>query len=168
MSKRLPNPRLAKIHRNYTTEEIAKLFDVHKNTVGNWIKQGLPVCGRKRPFLITGRDLRIFLETKRIKNKQTCGADEIYCMRCRAPKKPAAGLIEYKAVTDTLGNLVALCPDCASIMNRRISLAKLKQIPAYQHITRPLAGLHITACFNPTVNCDFFTGTESHAQTPSR
>jgi len=168
MSKRLPNPRLAKIHRNYTIEEIAKLFDVHKNTVGNWIKQGLPVCGRKRPFLVTGRDLRIFLETKRIKNKQTCGADEIYCMRCRAPKKPAADLIEYKAVTDTLGNLVALCPDCASIMNRRISLTKLQQIPAYQHITHPLAGLHITACFNPTVNCDFFTGTESHAQTPSR
>lgn len=168
MSKRLPSPRLVKIHRNYTTEEIAKLLDVHKNTVGNWIKQGLPICGKKRPFLITGRDLRVFLEAKRVKNKQTCSTDEIYCMRCRAPKKPAADLIEYKAVTDTLGNLVALCPDCASIMNRRISLTKLKQIPAYQHITQPLAETHITTCSNPTVNCDFFTGTESHAQTPSR
>ena len=167
MGKRLPNPRLAKIHRSYTVEETAKLFGAHKNTVGNWIKQGLPVCGKKRPFLIMGSDLRVFLETKRVKNKQSCKADEIYCVRCRAPKKPAADLIEYKAITDTLGNLVAICPDCASIMNRRISLAKLKQNSAFMSITQPLAGLHITACVNPSVNCDFKIGIKSHAQTSS-
>lgn len=67
MGKRLPNPRLAKIHRNYTVEETANLYDVHKNTVSNWIKHGLPVCGNKRPFLIMGRDLRVFLEAKKLK-----------------------------------------------------------------------------------------------------
>jgi len=154
MGKRLPNPRLAKIHRSYTVEETAKLFGVHKNTVGNWIRQGLPVCGKKRPFLIMGRDLRDFLEAKRVKNKQSCKADEIYCMRCRAPKKPAADLIEYKAITDALGNLVAICPDCASIMNRRINLANLKQNSAFMSITQPLAGLHIPP---RSCNCiDFF------------
>jgi len=49
MGKRLPNPRLVKIHRNYTIEGIAALLDVHKNTVANWIKQGLPICGKNRP-----------------------------------------------------------------------------------------------------------------------
>ncbi len=37
MGKRLPNPRLAKIHRSYTVEETANQFGIHKNTVGNWI-----------------------------------------------------------------------------------------------------------------------------------
>lgn len=110
---------------------------------------------QKLPFLIMGRDLRVFLETKRIKNKQSCKADEIYCMRYRAPKKLDADLIGYRAITDTLGNLVAICPDCASIMNRRISLAKLKQNSAFMMITQTLAGLHITACVNPSVNRDF-------------
>ncbi len=32
MRKRRPNPRLAKIHRNYSVEEIATLYDIHKNT----------------------------------------------------------------------------------------------------------------------------------------
>jgi hypothetical protein len=32
MSRRL-NPRLIKIHRSYTVEEVAKLFALHKNTV---------------------------------------------------------------------------------------------------------------------------------------
>lgn len=167
MGKRLPNPRLAKIHRCYTVEETAKVFDVHKNTVGSWIKQGLPVCGKKRPYLITGRDLRVFLEAKRIKNKQACKADEIYCMRCRAPKKPAADLIEYKALTPTLGNLIAICPDCASIMNRRISLAKLKHDSDFMSITQSLVELHITQCVKPSVNSDFSIGKEHHAQTPS-
>ena len=167
MSKRLPNPRLAKMHRSYTADETAKLFDVHKNTVGSWIKQGLPICGKKRPFLIMGRDLRAFLEAKRVKHKQSCKADEIYCVRCRAPKKPDVELIEYRAITNTLGNLVAICPDCASIMNRRISWAKLKQNSVFMSITQPLAGLHITPCVKPSVNSDFSIGKEHHAQTPS-
>ena len=31
-------------------------------------------------------------------------------------------------MTETLGNLIAICPDCDSMMNRRVSLAKLEQI----------------------------------------
>lgn len=68
MSRHLPSPRLAKIHRNYKIEEISKFFDVHKNTVGKWIKQGLLVCGKKRPLLLTGRDICAFLKAKRVKN----------------------------------------------------------------------------------------------------
>jgi len=160
MGKRLPNPRLAKIHRNYTIEEIATLYDVHKNTVSRWIKQGLPLCGKKRPFLITGRDLRVFLEAKRVKNKRPCKPDEIYCVRCHAPKKPAADLIEYEVITATLGNLVAICPDCETIMNRRFSLAKLKQMPCYLSITKSPEELHITECISPSVNSDLNIGEE--------
>lgn len=32
MATRHPNPRLAKIHRTYTVEEIAYLLGVHKNS----------------------------------------------------------------------------------------------------------------------------------------
>lgn len=168
MGKRLPNHRLAKIHRNYTIEETADLFGVHKNTVCNWIKQGLQVCGKKRPFLILGLDLRVFLEAKKMKNKRPCKPDEIYCVRCRAPRKPVADLIEFRAITDTSGNLVAICPDCASIMNRRISVEKLNQIPVYSSIAQSLAGIHITPCINPSVNSDFSKGKKHHAQTSSR
>lgn len=32
MGYRHPNPRLVKVHRNYSVEEIARLFGIHKNT----------------------------------------------------------------------------------------------------------------------------------------
>src|SRR5216683_7791116 len=87
MGARHPNPRLVKIHRNYTVEEIALRFGVHKNTVREWVKRGLPtVADKKRPMLILGADLAAFLQARRAKNKRTCQAGEIYCVRCRSPK----------------------------------------------------------------------------------
>ena len=44
MPRRGPNYRLVKIHRNYTVEEAARMFGIHKNTVRAWIEAGLPVC----------------------------------------------------------------------------------------------------------------------------
>jgi len=128
MSKRLPNPRLAKIHRNYTVEEIATLFGVHRNTVRAWIKRGLPTSDDRHPLLILGRDLAAFLQAQRAKNKRTCQPGEIYCVRCRAPKAPAGAMADYEALSATQGNLIAICLDCETIIYRRVSLAKLELI----------------------------------------
>lgn len=154
MGTRHPNPRLAKIHRNYTVEEVAGLFGIHRNTVREWIKRGLPTSDQKRPFLILGRDLVAFLQTRRGKNKRPCQPGELYCVRCRAPKAPAGDMVEYKPVTATLGNLIAICPDCNAIMNRRTSLAKLEQIRGVLGITMPQALRHIREGDQPTVNSD--------------
>ena len=75
---KLLNPNLAKLHRNYTVEEVASVFGVHKNSVRAWIKAGLPVCDAKRPVLILGMDLRDYLREKRSERKRRCVADELY------------------------------------------------------------------------------------------
>lgn len=154
MSKRHPNYRLVKIHRSYTVEEIAKLFGIHKNTVREWVKVGLPVSDDKRPMLMLGHDLAAFLQARRVKNKQTCQPGEIYCVRCRTPKAPAADMAEYQPVTEKFGNLIAICPDCNSIMNRRVSMAKLGQVRGEMDITFPQALRHIGESNQPTVNSD--------------
>jgi hypothetical protein len=154
MSKRHPNPRLAKIHRNYTVDEIAKLYAVHKNTVRAWVKCGLPTSDDRKPLLILGRDLMAYLQAKRVKNKQTCQPGQIYCVRCRVPKSPGGDMAEYQPLTPTSGNLVGICPSCNSMMYRRVNLAKLTEVSANLDLTLPQALLHIRESLNPSVNSD--------------
>jgi predicted transcriptional regulator len=128
MGKHRLNHRLVKIHRNYTVEEIAKLFSVHKHTVRNWIKDGLEAIDEKRPMLIVGQVLETFIKKRRAKNKQPCNIGELYCFRCRVPKFPAGNVAKYLPVTDKFGNLKATCPSCESIMNQRVSLARIGEL----------------------------------------
>lgn len=152
-NKRL-NPRLAKMHLSYSVEDVASLYKVHKNTIRNWIKQGLPTCDDRRPTLILGRDLRAFLEARRTRRKRPCGPGEMYCFRCRLPKRPTDGLLDFDAGTGPLGNLVGLCPNCGTIMNRRINVTQLHKFYAAMGITSSKADRRISGINHPSVNCD--------------
>lgn len=155
MKKRHPNHRFVKIHRNYTVEDIANLFGIHKNTVRRWIKDGLSTIDDKRPMLILGQVLVAFLQTRRAKNKQPCKPGELYCVRCRSPKSPAGNMVEYSPITEKFGNLIAICPDCDAFMNRRVSLAKIGQDRGKIDISFPEEVRHLIDTANPTVNGDF-------------
>lgn len=162
MSSLRHNPGLVKIHRSYTVEEIARLLTVHKNTVHKWIKQdGLAICDTARPALVHGSVLRLFLDAKRGKNKRQCQPGEMYCMKCRVPKRPAGGMADYQPGNANLGNLVGMCPDCLSIMNRRISVPKLPMILPHMNVMLPQALQHIVERSYPSVNSDLETGAKS-------
>ena len=154
MATRHANQRIARIHRNYTVQEIGALFGVHRNTVREWIKRGLPTTDCERPLLILGRGLAAFLQARRSKNKRTCQEGEIYCVRCRVPRNPAGEMAEYQPVTADLGNLVGICPCCESMMYRRVNLAKLEQVRGKLDITMPQALPHIGDSALPCVNSD--------------
>jgi hypothetical protein len=154
MGKRHPNHRLVKIHRSYTVEEIAKLFGIHKNTVRRWVKDGLATIDDKRPMLILGHVLVAFLQARRAKNKQPLKPGELYCVRCRSPKSPAGDMAEYFPYTEKFGNLIAICPDCDALMNRRVSLSKIGKISGKVDISFPVAVRHLIDSTSPTVNSD--------------
>lgn len=154
MGKRRPNHRLVKIHRNYTAEEIARLFGIHKNTVRAWVKAGLATSDTRRPTLILGQDLAAYLKARRAKNKRPCQPGEIYCVRCRNPKQPAGDMAEYKPITETLGNLAGICPECDTMIYRRVSLAKLEQVRGKMNVTLSEAQRQVSESGEPTVNRD--------------
>ena len=128
------NIRRVKIHRSYSVSEVAKLLGVHKHTVTRWIERGLPLIEQKRPFLIHGSDLRDFL-TAQQPRKQPCRAGEIYCLRCRAPKRPACDMVDYIPKTPTAGLLRGICPSCESLIHRVANVATLASVRGDLNVT---------------------------------
>ena len=162
MNSRHPNHRLVKIHRDYTVEEIAQLLGKHKNTVRNWLREGLEVIDDRRPALVLGVTLVDFLKRRRGRNKRALKPGEIYCVRCRVAVKPAGGMADCVQITDATGNLRGICPQCDLLIHRRVNLAKIDHVKGNLEITIERAGNSITASPHPSVNCDFSKGAETH------
>jgi hypothetical protein len=154
MGNRLPNPRLVKLHRNYSVEEITRLFGLHKNTVRQWLKQGLAAIDERRPKLVLGSSLSRFLHERRQKGKQPCGPGRIYCIACRAPKAPAGNMAECISTGPRSGNLRGICPDCDRLIYRRVNLTKIDAMRGELEITFTQPSSRIGESAVPSVNCD--------------
>ena len=119
------NPRLAKKHRSYSVQELAEKLGVHKHTVRGWLKKGLPAIYDAKPTLIQGEEFQHWWATQRKETKRPCNPGQMYCFKCREPKRPALGMVEYAATNAATGNLKALCETCGTVMCQRIRLANL-------------------------------------------
>ena len=153
-NRRRLNPRRAKLHRSYTTEEVADLFGVHKNTVRNWIRAGLNVIDGHRPLLILGSELAAFLGRRRTARRQRCGRGELFCLRCKTPRIPTDRRVHYSPQSPLFGCLRGLCSHCGARMNRRASVMQLRGLAA-EFDLQPVEGLeHIAESEEPSLNCD--------------
>jgi hypothetical protein len=143
MGYRYPQGRRAKIHRTYTVDDLSRLLKIHKNTVRNWLRQGLQAIDGRRPTLIRGEALRRFLAERRARSKQSCGPGRIYCLPCRAPKVPAGKMAECVAIGDSTGSLRGICPDCDRMIYRAVNPQKLDVIRGDLDVTVTQAELRI-------------------------
>lgn len=158
MGSRHPDPRLAKIHRSYSVEEIARLFKVHKNTVRNWLQQGLKSIDGQRPTVARGEEIRRFLGERRKRAKRPSGPGRIYCLPCRAPMVPAGNMAECVMTGDTTGTLQGICPGCNRMIYRRVNPQKLNAVRGDLDVTVTQAKPRIEETAKPNVNCDSTKG----------
>jgi len=154
MGARRPNPRLAKIHRSYSVDELARLFTVHKNTIRAWFQQGLVPIDGQRPTVVRGDEVQRFLCDRRARAKCPSGPGRIYCLPCREPKVPAGKLAECVAVSDTAGTLQGICPDCDRMIYRRVNPQKIDLVRGDLDVTITQAGPRIEETTRPNVNCN--------------
>jgi hypothetical protein len=158
MGSRYPNPRLAKIHRSYSVEEIARLFKVHKNTVRAWLRQGLEAIDDQRPTVVRGEEIRRFLSDRRARAKRPSGPGRIYCLPCRAPKVPALKMAECVVTGDTAGTLQGICPDCDRMIYRRVNPKKIDAVRGDLEVTFTQVEARIEGTTKPIVNYDSSEG----------
>lgn len=148
------NPRCAKLHRSYDVGELADRLGVHKNSIRQWIKGGLPVVDGTRPVLILGSDFQLWWGKQRKAAKRPCQPGQMYCFKCREPKAPALGMVDYVATNAATGNLKALCETCGTPMHRRTRLADIAARMPGLDVRRTAAPSSIVAPAQPSPNCD--------------
>ena len=164
MPARRVDPRRIKLHRLYAVDDVVQALNVHPNTVRNWIDQGLPAFASKRPVLIEGRDLRAFLKARRERAARPCLPGTIYCLKCREPRRPALGMVDFIAHSATGGNLKALCEVCDTVMHQRVARAAITlRMPGIEVQVRE-AELRLEGSTPSPLNCDKRKDGKSHAK----
>ena len=154
MAKRRMNPNVVKLNRTYDATQLAACCGVHKNTVLNWRQAGLEPIDSSKPILFHGSVVREFFRKRNAKRKQPCGPGKLYCFRCRQPRPPAFGRVEYVVLTVHSGNLKAFCAACETIMYRKACRADLAaKMPGIQ-VQISDRQLRLVGRPSPSLNCD--------------
>jgi len=154
MAARRVNPNLVKLHRSYSVPELAARLAVHKNTVRQWQREGLTPIDASRPLLFQGAVVRAFLAKRNATRKRPCRPGTLYCFRCREPRPPALGMVEYLAMTVVSGNLRAICATCETLMHRRARRAALATIMPGLDVQFAQAPPRLKGGPSPSLNCD--------------
>lgn len=148
------NPRLAKGGGCYDVVEVAGLYGVHPHTVRGWLKVGLKPIDGGRPVLIQGGVLSAFLEARRAKAKRPCPPGCLYCLKCRQPRTPAPGSVEYREADHGAGMLKARCSTCGTAQNRRARRAQIAGLLPEVEVRFTREHGRIAGCAQPRPNRD--------------
>ena len=151
--KRTYNVRRICLTQSYSVQEVAELFGIHKNSVLQWKKSGLPVIDDKKPFLFYGGDLAEFLRKRQSSRKHKCQPNEFYCCKCRKPRTPWANLVDVEFKNSKKILLKALCSVCETSIQRMGATKKLSEYRKTFSIQTKQEE-HIIASSLPSANCD--------------
>ncbi len=124
MGKRA-NPMAIKAALTYEINEAAAALGKSPATIRNWIKDGLPVMASRKPYLLSGADIREYLRAKHKDAKSSLAADELYCLSCRAGRKPIGMVVQAFPNTPKTTRLMGVCDCCNANAARMISKSKV-------------------------------------------
>lgn len=152
MSNRRHTTRHVKRRRLYDVRAAAKVLGATPNTVRHWARIGLMAIPGLRPLVFRGLDIIDFFKQRDARRKSKSGPGRIYCLKCRAPKTPEGGYVEYRPISRKRGTLIGFCPDCSRLMYRGCSPAKLQAATGNLTVSIPKAESSLTEMADPISN----------------
>ncbi len=128
VKKRKPDMRRIRPSKAYLLPEIAASLNRSNATVRRWFRDGLPALDGRRPPLVLGSDLKAWLKAKWSARKQKCQPDELFCCKCRKPRKPGPGSVRIVPNNEKTVSVKAECGMCGTRMTKIGSRAKTAEI----------------------------------------
>jgi hypothetical protein len=143
-----------KLYYSYSVNELAHCCGVHKNTVRNWQRDGLEPIDNARPVLFQGAIVRAFLSRRKANCKRPCPPGTLFCLKCRRPRRPALGMVEYRSLRPASGDLCAICETCETIMHRRVREGDLAKVMPNLAVQFVHGAPRLQGRTAPSLNCD--------------
>lgn len=134
MAKRVSTRKIKK-HRLYDYGEASGALGVTAHTVRAWRSDGLVVMTANTPHYILGAELIRYIEDKQAKQSVKMALDQMYCLRCKAPRKPLWGMVDYVPSSETRGRLTGLCEACEGGLQRFVGKGDLGRFGQIYEIT---------------------------------
>jgi len=129
MSKRA-NPMAVKAALTYEVGEAALALGISKATIRNWIRNGLPVMSKQKPYLILGQALRDYIRAMSQAAKSPLAQNELYCVSCKSAQPPQDLIVEVVPNNSQTIRLKGVCSDCGGAASRIVSKNKTQQFAA--------------------------------------
>lgn len=132
----------------YTTDELAKLLEVHQGSIQRLInKENMPVIDKnQKPYLLKGKDTKEFLKHRAKKDKIKLEYFEFRCMKCKKGVQSVPEKLKYMIYEIHLGKTVfkadvrGICIECGSRLLKLSSDVKIQKIKEfYQKTDKPKA-----------------------------
>lgn len=99
-------------HRVYSVPQVMELYDVCRNTVSNWVGDGLRPSPGEGQHLFRGEELKRFHELRRSRSRQSLRHGQFKCFTCKAIFFPEVGSVEILSGAHRGLTAFAVCPNC--------------------------------------------------------
>ncbi|WP_394199956.1 tyrosine-type recombinase/integrase [Litoreibacter albidus] len=97
------------------------LFDVTRNTVSNWIKDGLRPSDGGVPYVFNGAEVRRFHDAKRTTGSTPLRIGQFKCFSCKERVFPDTKSVEKRVLENGGFAVRAVCFACAAIVTKRVN-----------------------------------------------
>ena len=112
MSRSYKGVRLKK-HRVYSVDQLAATYSVAKNTVSNWVGEGLKPSNEQRPYLFQGAVVKEFHRQRRARLRRNFLRGQFYCRGCQTGVSPAIETVDDFYAENGKFMYSAQCPNCS-------------------------------------------------------
>ncbi|WP_243613324.1 phage integrase N-terminal SAM-like domain-containing protein [Shimia aestuarii] len=102
------------LNRVYTVNEVQVLYDVCRNTVSNWVREGLRPSDDSFPQLFRGTELKRFHDARVARARRGLRFGEFKCVGCGAAVFPDVRSVRLEIVEGRRTFAHATCCDCGA------------------------------------------------------
>jgi len=120
MSRSYRNIRPRK-HFVYTVGDLTSLFGVHRNTVSNWVAEGLQTSDASQPHVFNDAEVKRFHDAKRLTSKTKLRIGEFKCFSCKYRIFPEPFSVSVAPSKNTFLSAWGRCPNCGRVVTKRVN-----------------------------------------------